>query len=190
MTCRCIARACFGLLAFYGCASADNTVSLQSLMQHFASVRVLEATFHEEKHLAVLSEPLVAKGVLTYKAPDYLKKEVTAPSAQTFTITGDEFIRDGRRSLSLSDHPQALAIVEAFRATLHGDVDTLKQHYAIEFEARELEWLMILVPKDGRVLATLKHIVIEGRDEHVNSVTTLESDGDSTVMTLEVVAVD
>jgi len=43
------------------------------------AIRTIRADFVQEKHLKILSRPLISKGILFYEAPDSLRWEYTAP---------------------------------------------------------------------------------------------------------------
>ena len=53
--------------------------ALAEVMRMLAAVPAVEGTFREEKNLAVLQEPLVATGLLYYRAPAFLRKRTLSP---------------------------------------------------------------------------------------------------------------
>ncbi|MEZ5592819.1 MAG: hypothetical protein R3F53_19790 [Gammaproteobacteria bacterium] len=60
--------------------------SLPVLMQSLAQVQRIEADFQEHKTLSILSTPLVFSGTLSYRAPDYIKKQTAECRSCSFSM--------------------------------------------------------------------------------------------------------
>ncbi|MCB1778144.1 MAG: outer membrane lipoprotein carrier protein LolA, partial [Candidatus Competibacteraceae bacterium] len=66
-----------------------NDRALSQVMAALAAVPSVEATFREEKTLAMLQEPLVTHGILYYRAPAYLRKQTLEPQPEDLQADGD-----------------------------------------------------------------------------------------------------
>ncbi|MFH1083053.1 MAG: outer membrane lipoprotein carrier protein LolA [Pseudomonadota bacterium] len=70
------------------------------------TIKTIRADFIQEKHLNILSRPLISKGVLYYQAPNSLRWEYTSPvrsillmhkgKIRRYIKTGNDFVEDSR----------------------------------------------------------------------------------------------
>jgi hypothetical protein len=173
------------LLCISRCATAD--LSLDELMTGFSRVNSAQARFEEHKTLALLTAPLVLDGTLYYRAPDYLKKEVLHPARSSFEISGDRIYietQQEQRMLPLDSHPLIRAFAESYRATLAGDRATLEQHFETELSGNMEFWTLRLLPRGEPVQERIDSIVLTGRGNRIRTIATLETSGDTTLMTI------
>lgn len=170
--------------------SDGSTWSLQALMQARATVQSEFADFKEEKNLTLLSKPLQATGLLHYKAPDYLLQQYRSPQPLNYEIQGDALqIRlpgKENQDVTLSDYPELEAYVAALRATLAGDIKTLRQHYQIKLEGHRDQWLLRLTPDGGNDEedALVQEIYISGQAIQLTRVEIINSNGDRSITTI------
>lgn len=145
-----------------------------------------EASFTEIKTLASLKEPLVARGVLRYRLPASLEKEVQKPRAERYVINNEsmEIYRDGklRRQVTLENYPEVRNFVRSFIATLGGDLAALRQHYDVQLEGRQSDWTLHLTPTDEALRGIVKRITVQGQAGEVLSFETLQPDDDRSKM--------
>lgn len=171
-----------------GAATAVPEWGIQDLMNQLATVTQVEANFTERKTLAILREPLVSSGMLRYRSPDYLQKQVVEPRPETYEVkAGHLFIEvpgEGRKEIDLDQYTTLRAIVEAIRATMAGDLNTLARYYRIEASGQAEGWTLRLEPRDEEMAHYITAILIGGRDVRVLAIDTLESGGDRSVMTI------
>jgi hypothetical protein len=76
----------------------------ENIRQKSGSIETIQADFIQEKHLKILSKPLISKGVLYFKAPGSLRWEYESPvrsvllmhngQVNRFVKTGEGFSRD------------------------------------------------------------------------------------------------
>ena len=158
-------------------------------MASLAGVESVHARFKEEKHLEILDEPLVMTGELRYRAPHYLEKRTLQPHPERYELDGDWLVVEtpdqGRRHIALRGAAPLRALVEAIRATLAGDLATLRRYYRIRADGRAEDWTLNLEPVDAQVSGYVSALVIKGRRDRVVSVETREADGDRGLLTLE-----
>jgi len=168
--------------------NANADFSLDALMAQFSKTTYGNAQFREEKQMAVLETPLILEGTLSYRAPDYLRKEVQQPEHSLFEITGDLLrieTETEQQTLSLDTHPLIRAFAESYRATLSGDGVMLRQYFETELTGTLDNWTLRLLPKDDQVRSHIKVIFIMGSGNQIYSTKTVEVTGDFSVMTIE-----
>ena len=176
------------LLAFVSPSVSAEDWTLQRLMPLLAQVTQLQASFTETKTMALLKQPMVSTGTLAYKKPDYVEKRVLSPQTSYFIVSGNDLTigdaEKGERKLVLFQYPFLEAFAEAMRATLAGNIKTLKQFYDTELGGNAENWHLNLTPLDEEMLLYVKHIVIRGSGHHITQVETIETNDDRSVMTI------
>ena len=158
-------------------ARADQA-TLEALMRAFAAVPRSRAAFTEERAIPELDLPLPSEGTLGWTAPDRLEKRTTAPIQEVLRVAGDRLTyerpdRGLRQEFGLDQQPEMRVLVEAIRATLAGDLATLRRHYEVGFDVlRDGSWRMVLTPLSWRVRGAVQRIVMAGRGPQILAVDT------------------
>jgi outer membrane lipoprotein-sorting protein len=182
---------CISLLALPAGAETATQVTpgwgIQQLMLRLKQVKSASGQFVERKTLHVLSEPLIASGTLLYVAPDQLQKITVSPKRERLAVNGSTLVMEGgpedrTRTLSLTDHPEVGAFVEAIRGTLAGDLPALTRFYSVQLEGNAADWRLLLQPKEKKLQDFVKWLRIAGSDNRIRSVETEEGDGDHSEM--------
>lgn len=182
----------FGLALF--CISPALSAAgwgLPQLMSGFAAVEESRARFQEEKHLAMLTEPLQLSGTLHYVRPDQIEKQVTQPYAESLRIEQGrlEWTTQGRtRTLSLRSQPQIWALVESLRATLAGDLPALQRHYAVKLDGSRAKWKITLEPRFDSLSQYIHEIRLQGHDNLLRQIEIVEANGGRSLMRIEEMA--
>ena len=165
-----------------------DPLALEDVMRQLAAVPAVEATFQEQKTLALLREPLLSSGRLYYRAPNYLRKQTLQPQPEEYEVDDHwlmiETPSDGRRQFDLNGYPQLRPFVEAIRATLAGDQATLEQYYRLEFQGTTATWSLQLSPREPEFARFLSAIIIRGRAAWIDSMEMLEANGDRSLLTV------
>ncbi len=181
-----------GFCLFCACpllAAADW--GLPQLMSDFAAVAESRARFQEEKHLAMLTEPLHLSGTLRYVRPDQIEKRITQPYEESLRINRDrlEWETQGHaRSLSLRSQPQIWALAESLRATLAGDLPALQRYYTVRLEGVRTQWSVTLEPRYDSLSQFIEKIRLQGRENQLLQVEIIEASGDRSLMRIEEIA--
>ena len=180
-------------VAFVLAAAAPAACALapDELMRKLAEVPAARAGFVETRSSALLSAPLVVEGTLAWQRPDRLVREVREPYRETSVIEGATMTltRPGAaaRTLALPDGvPRAL--VEALRATLAGDLASLRRHFALAVHGSIERWTLTLSPRDPALGALIGRIDFAGRGAAIERIEVLEARGDRTVTVLQPLA--
>ncbi len=162
--------------------------NLISLMDSFKKVQKMEARFTGVKTMSILKEPLRISGTLKYVAPSYIEQHVTNPVNERYvadggTMTVENISKNESKTFPLEQYPPLWAFIEAFRATLAGDLKTLNRFYEISFKEAK-GWNIVLKPKLSQMLETIKRIDISGRKNQIMQVNITSPSGDISVMTI------
>ncbi|CAO3409174.1 LolA-related protein [Azospirillum largimobile] len=170
-------------------AMAAEPWGLEDLFARFAAVGSSTARFVEIREVSLLNAPMESSGTLTYRRPDFLEKRTLQPQAESLRLDGDRLTltqADGAsRTLSVSSMPEIQSYVESIRATLRGDVPTIMRFYEVALDGTEQDWRMQLVPRADEARATVRRIVIAGREAAIRRIEVQQADGDRSVMTIQ-----
>ncbi|WND80219.1 LolA-related protein [Lysobacter capsici] len=173
-----------------GDAPADAAVILPRLAQPIPA----RTDFVEVRGSALLKAPLRVSG--EYRRPDAstLVREVRAPYAETTTIrTGAQpgqgevsIARVGKpaKKFSLSRAPELVALQASFGALLGGDRAALEQHYRLSAQGTRRQWTITMTPKDAKLAARIREIVLLGRDDELRCIETRPARGNEQQRTL------
>ena len=173
----------FGALFVSNAAAADWGLAV--LLEDIAMSNAGVARFAERKFIAALDTPVDTTGELVFIKPARLEKRTLKPRSETLILDGDDMIVDrngSRRTFSLKQLPQAVALVESLRATLAGDRQTLERVFNSKLEGTAAQWSLLLVPKSAQMGDVLKDVRISGERGQLNLIELEQTNGDRSVM--------
>lgn len=164
----------------------EVSVDMVSLLSAFAKMPGLEASFSEEKHIALLAKPLTSRGKLFFTHPGLLLRRVEAPEPSEVVISKDALrLRDktGEHTLDLRARKDIRPFVESLTWILAGDRAALEKVYASSFRAekKDAPWQLSLKPRVEPLLHLIAELVISGRGMFVEQIEVRETSGDKTV---------
>lgn len=167
-------------------SAADAKIdSLESLMHELALTDSMRAEYTEEKHLALLSEPLESEGVIVFVRPDRFARHTLRPGKARLVIRGDELLTSdetGEDRVDLSQSDVAKQLVGSLVDVLGGNQAALQANYEVAFQAAGSgAWSLQLSPRSSRVARFVEVIDIEGVGREVASMALREPNGDRTV---------
>jgi len=170
-------------------AATTSDWDLPQLMQELAQVKSASAQFTEWKTMHVLSAPIQTSGTLGYVAPDHMQKITRTPVSEKFVLEGDTITLSGGpdnqvHTFSVAEYPQIGGLVEGIRATLAGDLPTLKRYYTVQLSGSAAHWQLLLQPNDAELTRFVKWIRIRGSGDRIEAVATKSSDGDHSEMSI------
>lgn len=171
-------------------AFARAAWDVQTLMGELARTATSEVRFQETKHLAALKAPLELHGILRYRRPDYLEREVQAPFEERFVVEGDTvtLTRKGgaeQHRIALQSQPVLWAFIESIRATLRGDLAALQQFYRVDLHGQREQWQLTLLPRDLDMAQLVRVIRIGGRGGTVRTIEVEETGGDRSITRID-----
>lgn len=188
-TLRLVLTSIAALCLFAALPAAQQTWTLAALMAAQAKRGSGTASFREERHLRSMTEPVVLKGTLSYKAPDRLVKSVTFPHVETLVIDGDRMTvrgADGEQRTSgfVSDHPVLEGAIISMRAVLSGNQATLQRHFDARLSGDRQGWTLVLTPRSDQVRRKIASVRVDGKDDSPAKFELRETDGDRIVITI------
>ena len=178
------------LLCAVSMATVVSTVSaldLPELMKNLSVQKEGRARFVEQKTLSVLSIPIESRGELSFKSPDYLQKKTTQPIQETLTVERDRvvLIRGGKEQvIQLDAQPEMRAFIDSLRATLSGDLPTLKKSFLVKLSGSANKWTLSLRPLSANLQRILVEVSIQGRNSEILYIETSMLNGDRTFLSL------
>jgi hypothetical protein len=190
---RCILRALFGVLAAAGAAplraQADD---LDKLFALFAAQGERRKAFVERRHSVLFRNPPEARGTLYFKPPALLERDVVSPRREKVRIDAESVTlqtegEQGKlieRKASLATMPQLANLVLTIRATLAGDLATLRRMYLIDLKQPLPHWRIELAPLDEPVAGAVSAISMAGERGEVQRIQFTETTGDRTELLL------
>jgi Outer membrane lipoprotein carrier protein LolA-like len=170
-------------------AADNNDVLLTSVMNRLAAVKSAKADFTEKKFVKLLNAPVESAGVLIYTAPDRFEKHTKNPveermTVERDTVTLDNVAKKKKQQIFIPQFPALAAIVDAMRGALSGNLPQLQQAFSIKASGTNVRWKLHLVPLEANQYAYIHAVDVAGRDDFIESIEILQSDGDRSVMSM------
>lgn len=160
----------------------------KELFDLLAGQQSARARFVEHRFLTIVIEPLVSSGTVAFERPGRVEKQTLKPARERLSLAGGTLTVEqegrSRHSFDVSGDPALWALIEAFRATLDGDLASLEQHYGLGLDGAVDKWRLRLTPRNAEIRTRVEVIKIEGVRAHITSIEIRETGGDRTVMSL------
>ncbi len=175
------------LALFAAVTSTASALDLPELMKNLSVQKEGRARFVEQKTLSVLNMPIESRGELSFKSPDFLQKKTTQPIQETLTVERDRVIlnRSGKEQIiQLETQPEMRAFIDSLRATLSGDLPTLKKSFLVKLSGPASKWTLSLRPLSANLQRVLVEVSIQGRNSEILFIETSMLNGDRTFLTL------
>lgn len=176
--------------------SAAAKAQLAAILKRFdetqASTRTLTASFTERKEIAILKDPIVARGRFYYTKPDDVLLQYTEPEVRYLLFTKDEQLfyfpkkKRAERGTSARVHDYIFRFFAIGQSS-----DTLKRFYDIELEDATNDikstYLLVLKPRKRMVRKAVQDVRLWIDRERLLPVRMQwrEPDGDSTTISFE-----
>jgi outer membrane lipoprotein-sorting protein len=150
------------------------------------NLQAISSDFIQERHLAVLKDPLLSSGRFGYKKPDSLCWEIIKPVPSGFEVTSGKarrWMNDQKHSQSfdLEKEPVIKAIVEQIFAWTRADFPWLEKRYAVTVSG-ETPTELRLAPLSSQERKHISHLIVRFSENwsQLNSVEIHEKSGDFT----------
>lgn len=173
-------------------AKGEPPLDVSEVLARLAKTDALSAHFHEDKRMALLSEPLRSEGTLYYEKPRLLARHTEKPRKSSLLLRGETLSFGDKaqsESIELSAQPALRVLVDTFVSVLAGDLAALTRVADVTIEALPERGFRIRVtPKDERVLRLVRSMSFEGQGALLSRMELLDSNGDSTLTTFSDVA--
>lgn len=115
----------------------------------------LEADFVQTKHVALMNEPQISTGHMTYRAPDYLRWEYITPQAVVWEMNGK----------TSNVHPQVQGLLRMIMASIAG---TAQDNQKMQRESK-------------RLFRSI-NVIMDEANEVAQRVEMIEKNGDQTII--------
>jgi len=171
-------------------APSDVAEVLARLEERASGMQTLKADFLQEKHLALLDQPLVLKGTIFMQKPDLFCWMVKEPLRYTLVIEGEDvrqWDEDTRRveKISLSKNPVFKTAIQQLKDWLSGAYTSMVGEYQVAV-LEEAPISLEFVPRK----TSLAHevidrvtVIFEPDERYIRRIQIVEKGGDRTVLT-------
>ncbi len=170
-------------------AQDTNSALLKDVMNRLSQVKSANADFTEKKFVKLLTAPVESSGTLIYQAPNRFEKHTKKPleekmTVERDTVTLEQVARKKKQALFVGSYPARAAIIDGMHGALSGNLAALQQTFNIKVEGNAARWTLNLVPLDAQQLAYINAIRVSGKEDFIDAIEILQSDGDRSVMSM------
>lgn len=173
------------LISWYG--------SWDDIRKTASTITSVKAEFVQSKHMKILSKPLVSRGTLYFKSPQFLRWEYSSPVKSVLLMSKGSMVRyvkgSGGYVKDASAGVQSMqVVVQEISRWMKGEFNT-NPNYAAELKTGGK---IILVPKDPSFAKIISRIelVLSGNPGEIRSVKIIESGDSHTLIRFEKVTIN
>jgi hypothetical protein len=148
-------------------------VDLQEVLRATAVEPPARVRFREERHNALLENPLILTGYLEYLGPAQMRKVIETPFQETFLIDAAhiEVERDGQvQRIPLRQARSLQAMLAGIEAVLAGNEGRIEKDFRYELGGEKEAWSMRLEPLSRRAARNLVSILVQGDASTVQNI--------------------
>lgn len=170
-------------------------LTLDVLLARFRAIPGLFARYREEKHIALLAEPLVSEGTVHFAPPRRVARHTVTPTPSSVVYDGTSLRfgdASGEQRIDVGASPVVRAFVDSFVDVLAGDRAGLDRAFVVEFHSGDSAhpretWELSLVPRSPDLLAILREVRFAGDGVVVSRMVIREASGDEGITTFSAV---
>ena len=138
----------------------DLVKRLETVYQNRTS---LQANFREERHMAILKEPIVNQGKIWFTPPDKIRREISGNSPSTTVIDGKKMTiyypnLKTAEQYDLEKRPVIRQSLEALTAGLN--FNNVSDYYNIEGTKEDKDYVLNLAPKTASIRRLIKSLTL------------------------------
>lgn len=112
----------------------ETTDVQQATMERFAAVQTIQSNFTQEKHLSLLTAPVISKGTFAFtKTPSRLRWENTEPFQNGFLLLENETFRLEKGLKKPIKHAMASQVATQMKMWLTFDLAALSKAHTLDF---------------------------------------------------------
>ncbi|MBL4692745.1 MAG: outer-membrane lipoprotein carrier protein LolA [Magnetovibrio sp.] len=145
--------------------------------------------FNEERHVRYLKTPVQVTGWVRFTPPERFERQITHPLSENFVIEGDQVVITNEHgktnTLTLAQHPALQALALGIRATLLGDLKTLKSAFEVTVSGTLDAWTIKLVPMNSKAQQKLQRLMFKGVQGRFTTMSIIESETDKILTTFK-----
>lgn len=159
------------------------------ISQAAAALQSLQCDFVQTKHVSLLNDQLVSRGVMYYQQGNKLHWEYTSPYAYTFVLNGSQVVLRNRQRSDVIDVKQNKLfreIVKIMMNSVVGKCLTDDKDFSVSIRVTPSEYQAEMVPlrKDLKPLFQTIVLHFDRRKKLVTQVELIEKKGDKTLIQL------
>jgi len=159
----------FLFLIHYGFAFAGDALSpieqkqfLQEMKAELDGVKNFWAEFEQQRHLSIMMEPLISKGVCTFEVPDKLRWEISTPYSSILIYNAEKVakfeIDQGQlKKLNFGAAEIMRRVLQQIISWIQGDFSASQSIYSIQIY-KGVVYKLQLIPKSELMRENLKVI--------------------------------
>lgn len=109
-------------------------------------VSSFECDFVQIKHIAILSDQVLSKGICYFRRPDLISLQYVTPVAYSLIIVGNK-MKMGENVMELKDNTQSGEMQSMISACLSGNLDLLVAKYDVSSFENALQYQFLIAPR-------------------------------------------
>ena len=142
----------------------------------------MQANFREERHLAMLKDPIVNEGKVWFTLPDQIRREIDGKTPSTMVIDGKKMsiYYPNYQQVEVYDLEKRPIIKDSLHALTAGlDFREIKGYFDLQGSKEGNQYRIILTPKTGSVRKLIQSVDLTiGQDLMPQQVTVHNSKGE------------
>lgn len=163
-------------------SAAQNSASLLAqLGERSKTIQTLEGRFEQQKKVAVLPVPLNSSGRFQFEQGKGVVWELLAPVQNKLELTSKGINFGNDQQVSSVQQAGVEVVAKIFMGVIAGELDTLKDYFAVTAEGDSTQWVLHLTPHSANLAAYIKRIELRG-GEFTEQLDIAEANGDSTLI--------
>lgn len=174
------------LTSVFGFAQTQEEV-MQTLTNAAAAMQCMNCRFTQQKTMAMLAEPTVSEGLMSYNAPNKMRWEYTSPYAFALVVNGDKItkITDGNEEiLDAKSGRMYQGIVSIIMSSANGKKLFDKSMFDVDIQDDGEFWKAEMQPKKHNMKRMFTMLTFYfGKDDNIiKKVEMTEASGDVTTI--------
>lgn len=162
----------------------------QKIGQVAATMKTMQCDFVQTKHLKMLNDKMVSKGIMFYQQSNCLRWEYTSPYTYTFILNNDKVLLKNKKRNDVIDVNQNKVFKEIARIMMNSVVGNCLQDdksFKSSISVVGGEWVATLLPLRKDMKQMFQSIVLHFSQKQavVTQVELTEKNGDKTVIELK-----
>lgn len=166
-------------------AMAETAATLAAIQQQLQGQRVTSFMFGQERHIALLTRPVLSSGQLEFSGQQGLCWQILQPYATTLLVNDAGVFQIGRdrqrKQLMAGGNPVFEIFAQVYLALFQGNLAQLDRHFSVLPDRQGDDWSIRLVPLPQSPLVWLEQIEIR-QTAGVNQLILREKNQDHTLI--------
>ncbi len=178
------------LLAFLFASLSANGATLGERLKKMERADDRPIPFVEERHSAVLAEPVIQRGYLRVdpESGDMIK-QIETPEPLRMTINNKLIVieqDDRKRRIGLAKRPELQALLQSVKSLMAGSAEEIERYFSLDYseDAAADTWRLVMHPKHERLARKVDALIVDGDAGGIREICTRMDNGDWQHMSL------